>query len=138
MQFYLVISLLTKDIILVNQGYHQVNWLFLIRMPFNEVSKMLAYFYGDFVGLEGAAGLRSDQPCRRRVSKGDEFKAVPAPPAPAASRPAAGKNGARPADEPPAAPPCQGAEAGAGDSAPGEGAEPRQATSKPATILLFE
>ena len=44
---------------------------------------MLGYFYGDIMGLEGASGLRSDQPCRRRVGKGDEFdKAAPAPPAP--------------------------------------------------------
>ena len=50
---------------------------------YNDFSKMLGYFYGDIVGLEGASGLRSDQPCRRRVGKGDEFdKAAPAPPAP--------------------------------------------------------
>ena len=49
---------------------------------------MLGYFYGDIVGLEGASGLRSDQPCRRRVGKGDEFnKTAPAPPAPAAPAP---------------------------------------------------
>ena len=85
---------------------------------------MLGSFYGDIVGLEGASGLRSDQPCRRLVSKGDEFiKAAPAPPspppAPAAPAPAAGKpeNGARPADEPPMPPAGEGAEAG-----PGEGA----------------
>ena len=93
---------------------------------------MLGFFYGDIVGLEGASGLRSDQPCRRRVGKGDEFnKAAPAPPAPAAPAPAAGENGARPADEPPTPPAGEGAEAGAGDPAPGEGAVPRPAASKP-------
>ena len=35
--------------------------------------KMLGYVYGDIVGLEGASLLRSDQPCRRRFIKGDEF-----------------------------------------------------------------
>ena len=39
---------------------------------YNDFFKMLGYFYGDIVGLEGASGLRLDQPCRRRVSKGDE------------------------------------------------------------------
>ena len=34
---------------------------------------MMGYFYGDIVGLEGASGLRSDQPHRRYVSKGDEL-----------------------------------------------------------------
>ena len=43
-----------------------------------QVSKMLGYFYCDIVGLEGASVLRSDQPCKRRVIKGDEFnKAAP-------------------------------------------------------------
>ena len=82
---------------------------------------MLGYFYGDIVGLEGASGLRSDQPCRRRVSKGDEFnKAAPAPPvpppAPAAPAPAAGENDARPADKPPTPLADEGAEAGAGEA----------------------
>ena len=55
---------------------------------YNKFSKMLGYFYGDIVGLEGASGLRSDQPCRRRVGKGDEFnKTAPAPPAPTAPEP---------------------------------------------------
>ena len=62
---------------------------------------MLGYFYSYIVGLEGASELRSDQPCRRCVSKGDEFnKAAPAPPAPlpapAAPASAAGENGAPP------------------------------------------
>ena len=35
--------------------------------------QLLGFFYGYIVGLEGACGLRSDQPWRRRVSKGDEF-----------------------------------------------------------------
>ena len=40
---------------------------------------MLCYLYGDIVGFEVASGLRSDQPCRRHVGKGDEFnKAAPA------------------------------------------------------------
>ena len=95
-------------------------------------SKMLGYFYGDIVGLEGASGLRSDHPCRRRVSKGDEFnKAAQAPQAPAAPAPAAEENGASPADEPPTPPASEGAEAGACDPAPCEGAVERPATSKP-------
>ena len=63
------------------------------------------------MGFEGASALRLDQPCRRRVGKGDasEFnKAAPAPPAPAAPAPAAGENGARPADEPPTTPAGEG------------------------------
>ena len=69
---------------------------------YNDFSKMLGYLYDDIVGLEGASGLRSDQPCRRRVSKGDEFnKAVPALPAPAAPAPAAWENGASHAHKPP-------------------------------------
>ena len=104
---------------------------------YNNFSKMLGYFYSNIVGLEGASGLRSDQPCRRRVSKGDEFnKAAPAPPAsppaPAASAQAASENGARPANEPPTPPASEGAEAGAGNPAPGEGAAvPCPAASKP-------
>ena len=97
---------------------------------YSDFSKMLGFFYGDIVGLEGASGLRSDQPCRRRVGKGDEFnKAAPAPPAPAAPAPAAGENGARPADELPTPPAGEGDEAGAGDPAPGEGAVPRPAAA---------
>ena len=34
---------------------------------------MLGYSYSYIVGLEGASELRSDQPCRRSISKGDEF-----------------------------------------------------------------
>ena len=34
-------------------------------------SKILGFFYGDIVGLEGAFGLHSDQPWMRRVGKGD-------------------------------------------------------------------
>ena len=88
---------------------------------------MLGFFYGDIMGLEGASGLCFDQPCRRRVGKGDEFnKAVQAPPvpprAPAAPAPAAGENGASPSDEPPTLPGGEGAEAGAGNPAPGKGA----------------
>ena len=45
---------------------------------YNDFSKMLGYFYGDIVGLEGASGLRSDQPCRRRVGK-DEFNNAAGP-----------------------------------------------------------
>ena len=93
---------------------------------------MLGYFYGDIVGLEGASVLRSDQPCRRRIIKGDEFnKTAPAPPASAAPAPAAGENGARPADEPPTPPASKGGKAFAGDPAPCEGAVLRPATSKP-------
>ena len=97
---------------------------------------MLGFFYGDIVGVEGVSGLRSDQPGRRRVGKGDEFnKAAPAPlvppPAPAAPAPAAGENGDRPLDEHPTPPAGEGAEACAGDPAPGEGAVPRPAASKP-------
>ena len=43
--------------------------------------KMLGYVYCNIVGFKGASVLRSDQPCRRRVIKGDEFiKTAPAPP----------------------------------------------------------
>ena len=64
---------------------------------YNDFSKMLGYFYGDIVGLEGASGLRSDQPCRRRVSKGEELnKAASAQLAPAAPASAAKENGASP------------------------------------------
>ena len=101
----------------------------------NDFFKMLGYFYGDIRGLKGASVLRSDQPCRRRVSKGDEFnKTAQALQAPAAPALAAGENGARPTGEPPSAPTppaCEGAEAGPGDPAPCEGAVPRHATSKP-------
>ena len=31
---------------------------------YNDFFKVLCYFYGDIKGLEGASGLRSDQPCR--------------------------------------------------------------------------
>ena len=40
---------------------------------FNDFSKMLGYFYGDIMGLDGASVLHSDQPCSRCVIKGDEF-----------------------------------------------------------------
>ena len=102
---------------------------------YNDFFKMLGYFYGDIVGLEGASGLRSDQPCRRRVSKGYEFnKAAPAPPAAAAPAPAAEENGARPADgrlRLMSHHVSAGAESEACDPAPGEGAVARPATSKP-------
>ena len=95
---------------------------------YNDFSKMLGYFYGDIVGLEGASGLRSDQPCRRRVIKGDEFnKTAPALTASAAPAPAAGEN----TEEPHTPPAGEGAEAGAGDPAPCEGAVQCPATSKP-------
>ena len=58
--------------------------------------------------------LRSYQPCRRRVIKGDEFNKTaqaPLPPASAAAASAAGENGAC-ADEPPTPPAGEGAEAG--------------------------
>ena len=105
---------------------------------YNDFSKMLGFFYGNIVGLEGTSGLSSDQPCRRRVSnlKGDEFnKAAPAPPPLCRHQPLLrqqpDKNGARPADETPTPPAGEGAEAGDGDPAPGEGAVPRPAASKP-------
>ena len=79
------------------------------------------------MGLEGASGLLSDQPCRRRVSKGDEFNKA----APAQQAPAAGKKGACPADKPPMPPAGEGAEAGAGNPTPGEGAMRCTATTKP-------
>ena len=97
---------------------------------YNDFFKMLGYFFGDIVGLEGASGLRLDQPCRRLVSKGDEFnKAAPAPQAPAAPAPAAGEIGASPADKPPTLPAGEGAEVG--NPALGEGAVPRPAAAKP-------
>ena len=93
--------------------------------------KMLGYVYGDIVGFVGASLLRSEQPCRRRVIKEDEFiMTAPAPPASAAPAPAAGENGARPAEEPPTPPGSEGAEAVAGDPAPCEGAAQCPATSK--------
>ena len=93
---------------------------------------LVGYVYGDIVGLDAASVLRSEQPSRRLVIKGDEFnKTAPAPPASAAPAPAAGENGARPAEEPPMPPAGEGAEAGAGDPAPCEGAVPFPATSKP-------
>ena len=45
---------------------------------YSDFSKMLGFFYGDIVGLEGASGLRSDQPCRRRVGE-DEFNNAAGP-----------------------------------------------------------
>ena len=104
---------------------------------------VLGFFYGDIVGLEGASGLRSDQPCRRRVGRWDKFnKAAPAPPAPppapAAPAPAAGENGARPADEPPTPPPGEAAKAGAGGPAPGKGATQRPTASKPGRRLRMK
>ena len=80
---------------------------------------LLGYFYVDNVGLHGASVLRLDQPCRRRVIKGDEFnKTAPAPQASVAPAPAAGENGALPAGEPPTPQTSDSAEAGAGDRAP--------------------
>ena len=70
---------------------------------------MLGFFYGDIVGLEGASGLRSDQTGRRRVGTGDQFNN--------AAGPSAGTG--------------EGAEAGDGDPAPGVGAVPHPAASKP-------
>ena len=111
------------------------------------IFKNAGLFSGDIMGLEDASGLRSDQPCKRRVSKGDEFnKAAPAqqvPAAPdswpgagkqqalAAPEPGAGKKGACPADKPPTPPAGEGAEAGAGKPMPGEGAMCCTAITKP-------
>ena len=95
---------------------------------------MLGYFYGDIVGLRDASVLRSDQPCTRRVSKGDEFnKTAPAPPASAAPAPAARENGARPANEPPTPLAVEGAKAGAGD--PAQGVRPARAPSRARRLL---
>ena len=94
--------------------------------------KMLGYVYGDIVGSEGASVLRSDQPCRRHIIKGDEFnKTALAPPASAAPAPAAGENGASPSNKPPTPLAGEGAEAGACDPAPCKGTVQLQATSKP-------
>ena len=87
--------------------------------------------------LEGASGLRSDQPGWRRVGKGDEFnKAAPAPQAPplapTAPARASGENGARPTDEPSTPP------AGAGDPAPCEGVVTRPAASEPGRLQLIK
>ena len=102
--------------------------LFCILSP-----KMLGYVYSAYIlGLEGASVLRSDQPCTRRVIKGDEFnKTAPEPLASAAPAPSAGENGARPAEEPPTPLASEGAKAGACDPAPCEGAVQCPATSKP-------
>ena len=95
-------------------------------------AKMLGYVYGDIVGFEGASVLRSDQPCRRRIIKGDEFiKTAQAPPASAAPAQAAGENGACPSEEPPTPPASEGAKAVAGDPAPCEDTVQSPATSKP-------
>ena len=94
--------------------------------------KMLGYFYGDIVGLMGASVLRSDQPCRGCLIKGDGFnKTAQAQPASAAPAPAARENGASPADKPPTPQASEGAEAGPCDPAPCEGAVQRPATSQP-------
>ena len=97
---------------------------------------MLGFFHDNILGLEVAPGLRSDQPGQRWVGKGDEFNkaalAPPAPPqAPAVPALANVENGACPAYEPPMPPTFEGAEAGAGDLAPGEDAVPLPAASKP-------
>ena len=99
---------------------------------------MRGFFYGDNVGLEGASGLRLDQPGRRRVGKGDKFnKAALAPllppQAPAAPAPAAGENGDCPTYEPPAS---EGAFKLGGFCypAPGEGAVQRPAASEPGCL----
>ena len=66
-----------------------------------DFSKLLGYVYGDIVGFEGASLLRSDQPCRRRVIKEDEFiMTAPAPPASAAPAQAAGDTAGRMAPSP--------------------------------------
>ena len=68
-----------------------------------DFSKMpvLGYVFGDIVGFEGASLLRSDQPCRRRVIKEDEFiMTAPAPPASAAPAQAAGDTAGRMAPSP--------------------------------------
>ena len=81
--------------------------------------------------------VRTDHEGGRQQSlEGDEFnKAAPAPPAPlpapAAPAQATGENGANPADKHPTPPASEGAEAGAGDPAPSEGAVPRPAAAKP-------
>ena len=71
---------------------------------YNDFSKMLGYFYGGIMGVAGASGLRSYQPCRWRISKGNGLnkaaqvpQARPLAPALAAPAPAAGENGAYPA-----------------------------------------
>ena len=101
----------------------------------SDFSQMLGFFYGCIVGLEGVSGLRSYQPGRRRVDKGDEFnKAAPAPQvppqAPAAPAPASWENGNSPANEPPTPPACEGAKVGACYPAPSEGTVQRPAASK--------
>ena len=68
---------------------------------YNDFSKMLGYFYGDIVGFEGSCVLRSDQPCRKRVIKGDEFNRMRRPGVSRSCAKAAGENGASVADEPP-------------------------------------
>ena len=99
---------------------------------YNDFSKMLGYFYGDIVGLEGASGLRSDQPCRRRVCKGDEFnKAAQAPPAPAAPAPRMVPAQLTIRDEPPTPPAGEVAKDGTGYPAPGKGAVQRPVAAKP-------
>ena len=71
-----------------------------------------------------------------------EMMSSTTPPVPlqaaAAPAPAAGENGDRSADEPPTPLAGEGAEAGACDPAPGEGAVPRPAAFKPGSGLLLK
>ena len=76
--------------------------------------------------------LSSDQPCRRRVRKGDEFnKTALALPAPAAPVPTAAENGACSEDEPPTPTASEGAQSDACYPVPCKGTMQRPPTSKP-------
>ena len=94
---------------------------------------MLGYFNGDIVCLEGASGLRSDQPCRRRVDKGDEFSTrlrrrrrhQPL------LRQQPGRMVPAPLTSFPRLRQVRVPKLGAGDPAPGDGAVPRPAAAKP-------
>ena len=93
---------------------------------------MLGFFYGDFVGLGLDLGFVLTSPARGESAKEMNSTTPPVPPpAPAAPSPAARENGDRPANEPPTPPACEGAEAGACNPAPGKGAVPHPAASKP-------
>ena len=96
----------------------------------NDFFKML-FLYGDIVGLEDFFRTSPAGGVSAKEMSSTKLRAAPAPPAPAAPAPTAGENGARPTDEPPTLSASEGAEAGAGDPAPEEGALRSTVNSKP-------
>ena len=93
---------------------------------YGNLQLMLAFFYEDLMGLEGASGQRAENG-KRRVSRGTEFAktatAQPDPPPPQDPPvPAPGANDARPPDEAPTPPLHDVAQ---GEAGPAEGAAAR-------------